>query len=246
MYRVLIAPEFKISAANPDFPLDILDALIEAKKVTGSNYVSFWAEISDGEIKSNIVVTTYPAAWLQEYTDRNYSRIDPVIQKGLSSVGAVIFDHENPEDQSLAPLAEGALRQGIGRFTVGIPAHLASNIRSVTTFATDIDVSDDPDEQGATLTKCREQAHILGLAVVERFLKKNAPAFNLTERELEVLFWGSKGKTDQQIADLMGISRWTVIAHTQSAKSKLRVSNKAAAIARALELQLLKIFDPKL
>ena len=246
MFRVLIAPDFAIAPSNPDFPPVILEALKTARDETGSNYVSFWAEVGGEGIKSNIVVSTYPEAWLQEYTEQNYSRIDPIIQKGLPGVGAVIFDHASPEDEALVPLGAGALAHGIGKYTIGIPVHIAGNIRSVTTFATDIDVTGDPDETSETLVKCREQAHILSVTIIEPFFKSAAPKVNRTKREIEVLYWGAHGKTDQQTSEIMEISRWTVIAHLQSAKAKLRVNNKAAAIARATELQLFSDFDQKL
>jgi DNA-binding CsgD family transcriptional regulator len=138
------------------------------------------------------------------------------------------------------------LKHRIGKRTIGIPVHIGKDIRSVTTFATDVDVGSDGDEQHATLAKCCEHAHILALDVVEPFMKKAKSALNLTNREIEVLYWGSHGKTDQETADRMKLSRWTVVSHVQSAKSKLRVSNKAAAIARAVELKLFFDFDQKL
>jgi DNA-binding CsgD family transcriptional regulator len=105
---------------------------------------------------------------------------------------------------------------------------------------------DDTDEACALMTRCREQANIISLAILERFLKSDPLKYKLTDREIEVLYWGSCGKTDQQTADIMGLSRWTVVAHVQSAKSKLRVNNKAAAISRALKLNLLDRFEQKL
>ena len=97
-----------------------------------------------------------------------------------------------------------------------------------------------------TIVKYREQAYVIGLAVVERFLRNERPKINLTDREIEVLYWGSRGKTDQQTSEIMGISRWTVVAHAQSAKTKLRVSNKAAAVSRAQELRAFEKFNHKL
>ena len=88
--------------------------------------------------------------------------------------------------------------------------------------------------------------HIIALTVTEQFLKNDPPKVDLTDREIEVLYWGAQGKTDKQIGELLKISRWTVIAHLQSAKTKLHVSNKSAAIARALELKLLSRYDQKL
>ena len=246
MFRVLVAPDFEITPADPDFPPALLETLKSARDATGSNYVSFWAELGEPDFLSRIVISTYPASWLRRYTDMDYARIDPVIIKGLHSVSAIIFDHAHPKTAELAEFAADAIAHEIGAFTVGIPVHIGKNINSVTTFATDMDISGSTDESSAMMTRFREQAHIVALAVTERFLEAKQPRHKLTDREIEVLFWGSCGKTDQQTADIMGLSRWTVVAHVQSAKAKLGVNNKAAAIARALQLNLFSRFDQKL
>lgn len=246
MFRVLVAPDFEITPADPDFPPALLETLKSARDATGSNYVSFWAELGEADFLSRIVISTYPASWLRRYTDMDYARIDPVITKGLDSVAAIIFDHAHPKTAELAEFAADAIAHEIGAFTVGIPVHVGKNIRSVTTFATDMDISGSTDKSSATMTRFREQAHIVALAVIERFLEPKHPQHRLTDREIEVLYWGSQGRTDQQTADIMGLSRWTVVAHVQSAKAKLGVNNKAAAIARALQLNLLSRFDQKL
>ncbi|MFZ2100052.1 MAG: autoinducer binding domain-containing protein [Oricola sp.] len=246
MLRVLVAPDFEITSADPDFPPALLDTLKKARDVTGSNYVSFWAQMGDSSLLSRVIVSTYPALWLHRYSEMDYSRIDPVLTKGLYSVGAVIFDHNNAETAELAEFGAEAMAHGIGRFTIGIPVHIGANTHAVATFATDMDVTDNADESSAALTRCREQAYIIAVAITERFFKSEQPKYNLTDREIEVLYWGSLGKTDQQTAEVMGISRWTVVAHVQSAKSKLRVNNKAAAIVRALELNLFTKFAHRL
>ena len=60
----------------------------------------------------------------------------------------------------------------------------------------------------------------------------------LTEREREVLQWLSGGKTDRDIADILGISPRTVHKHLQRIYEKLGVETRTAAVARALTLPL--------
>lgn len=246
MFRVLVAPDFVIAPSNPDFPPAILDAMKRACAETQSNYVSFWARVSGTGLDSNIIVTTYPAKWLERYTERNYARVDPTIVLGLESVGAVIFDHRHPANAEEADLASEAIEHDIGLYTIGIPVHIGPNIRSVTTFSTDIAVNEQSDESAGRLATYREFAHKIALTVTERFLKTDPPKVDLTDREIQVLYWGAQGKTDKEIGEMLELSRWTVIAHMQSAKSKLHVSNKPAAIARALELKLFERYDQKL
>ncbi len=61
---------------------------------------------------------------------------------------------------------------------------------------------------------------------------------NLTLREREVLGYLTKGLTNPEIARELSVSRSTVKAHVSSILSKLGVSNRAEAIALAIEKHL--------
>jgi DNA-binding CsgD family transcriptional regulator len=54
----------------------------------------------------------------------------------------------------------------------------------------------------------------------------------LSPRENEVLDWVAAGKTDLQIAQLLGLSRRTVQKHLENAYVKLGVENRTAAVMR--------------
>lgn len=56
----------------------------------------------------------------------------------------------------------------------------------------------------------------------------------LTRRELECLGWVSRGKTDQEISDIVGVAPRTVRFHIDNAKTKLNVGSRVQAIAKLL------------
>jgi DNA-binding NarL/FixJ family response regulator len=60
-------------------------------------------------------------------------------------------------------------------------------------------------------------------------------ALGLTPREAEVLFWVARGKTNDEIATVLGIGLTTVKKHLESTFAKLGVENRTAAAAMALE-----------
>ncbi len=60
-------------------------------------------------------------------------------------------------------------------------------------------------------------------------------ALGLTPREAEVLFWVARGKTNDEIAIVLGVGRTTVKKHLESTFVKLGVENRTAAAAMALE-----------
>ena len=87
--------------------------------------------------------------------------------------------------------------------------------------------------------------HYMGNAGTNEFLLRLArelsgalPAqfsseFRLTSREAEVLSWLSKGKTNRDIAQILGLSPRTVDKHLEQIYAKLGVENRTAAAAVA-------------
>ena len=65
-------------------------------------------------------------------------------------------------------------------------------------------------------------------------------ARGVTQREREILGWLREGKSNQQIADELGISALTVKNHVQKILRKLNAANRAQAVAQAMSLQLLE------
>ena len=58
----------------------------------------------------------------------------------------------------------------------------------------------------------------------------------LTSREVEVLEWVKKGKTNPEIARILGVTFPTVKNHIQKIMIKLRINNRAEAVGRAYGL----------
>ena len=56
----------------------------------------------------------------------------------------------------------------------------------------------------------------------------------ITPREREVLTWVGAGKSDRQIADILGMSNRTVQKHLEHIYKKLGVETRTAAVMRAL------------
>ncbi len=60
-------------------------------------------------------------------------------------------------------------------------------------------------------------------------------ALGLSEREAEVLFWISEGKSSPENALIIGAAAATVKKHAENLFAKLGVENRAAATRLALE-----------
>jgi DNA-binding CsgD family transcriptional regulator len=68
----------------------------------------------------------------------------------------------------------------------------------------------------------------------------NAPARTLSAREAEIVGWLREGKSNGEMAQILGISALTVKNHLQRIYRLLGVGNRAHAVARCLELRLLE------
>jgi DNA-binding CsgD family transcriptional regulator len=62
--------------------------------------------------------------------------------------------------------------------------------------------------------------------------------FDLSPREVEVLRLIAQGRTDQETADLLSVSRRTVHTHVASILNKLAAENRTAAVATAVRFGL--------
>ncbi len=63
----------------------------------------------------------------------------------------------------------------------------------------------------------------------------------LTQREREVLAWVSAGKSNPEIAIIMGISPWTVKIHAANVYRKLNVCSRGQAVAKAISMRLIEL-----
>ncbi|SDU93865.1 autoinducer binding domain-containing protein [Pseudomonas mucidolens] len=65
------------------------------------------------------------------------------------------------------------------------------------------------------------------------------PPVRLTPKELEVLRWTAEGKTAEEVAIILSLSRRTVGFHIHSIICKLGVRNKTAAVTQAVRRKLI-------
>jgi len=92
--------------------------------------------------------------------------------------------------------------------------------------------------RGETLLKPEIMARVLSRANAPK--TESREPIHLTDRELEVLVSVARGERSKEIASHLGISERTVKAHLASIYSKLGVDSRAAAIAVAAQMGLLR------
>ena len=62
----------------------------------------------------------------------------------------------------------------------------------------------------------------------------------LSSREIEVLTWVAQGKTSEDIAMIMGLTKRTVDFHTDNARTKMGVATRIQAVVKAISHKLIE------
>jgi DNA-binding CsgD family transcriptional regulator len=88
----------------------------------------------------------------------------------------------------------------------------------------------------ATLVGDRTEGLIVLEETRSRAAARDLAPLGLTSREAEVLSWVAQGKTNPEIAQILGLSRRTVDHHLERIYGKLGVETRTAAALRAVEV----------
>lgn len=130
--------------------------------------------------------------------------------------------------------AEAAATFGV-QAAIIVPTYLTGGVIGAVVWASSEPMVDLP----ALYEARADQLHGAALRLVCAYRDgrdDDAPPVRLTKREIQCLKWAAAGKTDADIAQIIGISGPTVRFHVQNAALKLRVAGRAQAIHRAAGL----------
>jgi NarL family two-component system response regulator LiaR len=148
---------------------------------------------------------------------------------GIAATWAILADYPEIKIIAMTSFEEEELVQGV--LSAGAMGYLLKNV-TADDLAKAI-----RDAVSGRSTLSPEAA----TALIHATRPTKQPAFDLTEREREVLNLVVQGHSNQQIADAMVISVATVKAHISSILSKLQVSSRSEAIAYAIKHKIVTL-----
>jgi len=176
----------------------------------------------------------YPADWRREFIEARYYVDDPV-HVACRRAARPFFWRDLPallplNRRQVAMLADGreaGLADGLT-----VPIHLPGDVSGSCTFAV----------RGREVTAALAPAaqffagHAFEAArrLADRRHRQATAPVALTARQLDCLHLVARGKTDSEIAVLLGISRETAQEHVEAAKTRLWVATRTQLVARAL------------
>lgn len=224
------------NAAEPDHLQEICIALRDHLGV--SHIVYHWVSAAGDQYGCG----TYSPDWVARYLERDYLRIDPVIQGCYQRFHPVDWRRLDWSSKAARALMKEARAFGIGNQGFSVPLRGPNGQFALFTINHDCDA--------ATWEEFCER-YRRDLIVIAHYFNQKALDFepdrtpatpqNLSPREVDALTLLALGYGRAQVAETLSISEHTLRVYIESARFKLGAINTIHAVARAQSLGLIVI-----
>ena len=214
---------------------ELADCLEAISRDMGFRYFALTHHVDIREApRPAIRLHNYPTEWVAWFDEQKLGPSDPVHRAShLTTVGFAWS--QLPRMIKLTPrdvaILELAGCNGIGDGYT-IPAHVPGESNGSCSFAT---LAGDPLPLEHLAT-----AHLIGAFSFEaarrlwRVREARVPLPHLTDRQRDCLVWSARGKSDWEIACILGIGRETVIQHLKDARERYGVARRGQLTVHAL------------
>lgn len=187
------------------------------------------------EIDDCMFLNTRPAAFSDEYFGENMLEADPVFHHAFGCTGPYSWSdaHRLSPRERCGRVADLARLYGMtDGFVFAVQQSMG---RGLVSLACGTD---------ALIPDASRAAHLMGTYAIARAHElehQRQAMIELHWRERECLEWIAVGKTDSEIASILGLSSNTVRMYVENAKVKLGAPNRTSAVVLALKRSALNI-----
>jgi LuxR family quorum-sensing system transcriptional regulator CciR len=208
-------------------------ALADVSRDLGFRYFALTHHVDVRRSSAAIRIHNYPDGWAEWFDDQALGATDPVHR--ATNVTSVGFPWSKlPEMIALTDkdrrVLELARREGIGEgFTV--PAHVPGEAHGSCSFAC-VTGERFADEHLALLQLVGAYAFEAARGMRRR--RFSSGPILLTDRQRECVMWAARGKSDWEIARILGVSEATVGEHLRHAYQRYGVGKRTLVTVHAL------------
>jgi DNA-binding CsgD family transcriptional regulator len=178
-------------------------------------------------------VSTYPKPWQSRYFLRRYGEIDPVIKWGSAAVLPFDWADLEIDEPDAQRFFADAIRHGIGRRGLSVPVRGRKATHSLVSYTGDMSQQDWVRFKSSNLQYLQQLSALIDSAA-NIGSKQPRSEVQLSPREEQCLVWAARGKTHQELADILGIGSGSVKSHLDSSRHKLHCINVAHAVGVAV------------
>lgn len=226
-----------LEAANSH--TDLQDVIVSLRDLYDVDHVVYHAVNRSGE---QYAALTYDPEWVHRYIEKEYARIDPVVQgcyQRFHPVDWKMLDWSSPRARNFMGEAADA---GVGNQGLSVPIRGPNGQFAL--FTASSRSSDQTWERYA-------RENVGELILVAHFINQKAleldngtdiqKTASLSPREIDTLSLLAMGYSRAQAADSLSISEHTLRVYIESARFKLGAQNTTHAVAKAIAHGLIAV-----
>lgn len=226
-----------LEAANSH--ADLQDVIVSLRDIYDVDHVVYHAVNRSGE---QYAALTYDPEWVHRYIEKEYARIDPVVQgcyQRFHPVDWKMLDWSSPRARNFMGEAAEA---GVGNQGLSVPIRGPNGQFAL--FTASSRSSDQTWERYA-------RNNVGELILVAHFVNQKAleldngtdiqKTASLSPREIDTLSLLAMGYSRAQAADSLSISEHTLRVYIESARFKLGAQNTTHAVAKAIAHGLIAV-----
>ena len=207
------------------------------KAISYHSTPAFYSQVSK---RSSVFHFGYPAEIVATYLDPQIMESDP-IPDYVMAVGHVMSWQQAIADQKLSDKHRNyvKLTRSLG-FVDGVAVPLFGPNSRNSYFSMNFGRKMAPDDEAVVrpLVGLAQSCHRRICAIINRTDEPEPP---LSERESEVLYWISRGKSNSDMAVILDISKATVDSYIRRLFKKLQVNDRVSAVIVGLSNSLIRL-----
>lgn len=218
---------------------ELTNHIVDLRDTLHVEHVVYHSVNSTGE---QYAALTYSDEWVRRYLDRDYARIDPVVQGCYRRFVPVDWKALDWSGRAQRDFMGEAIEAGVGNQGFSLPIRGPNGqfaLFTVSHRATDAEWGKYTRENMRALILA---AHFVNQKALE--IERGTDLVdqrNLSPRETDTLRLLALGYSRAQASDALSISEHTLRVYLESARFKLGAANTTHAVARALSLGLIVI-----
>lgn len=225
-------------------PQELFDVFISTLSQYGFDKILFGllTDHKDIDLKAGVgVMQNYPADWMKYYFEQAFDKIDPIVTYGVHQLGAFQWK-DIPKSVELKPVQKKCLDLGT---EAGLHNGISIPLRGPYNQVAGISLATSEKKDACYFDTDLMTAMCNHFYIAYKRLHEKRPMnpknIVLTNQEREILKFAAIGKTDDEIGDILKISKHTVNMHFRNIYKKIEANNRILAVVKALTIGLVSI-----